>query len=147
MFNSLRQVLKRGRNEEGATAVEFSIVISALLLLILGGMDLGHTYYIKHIITNASRQGARYAARYTGATDAPNSQAISDYVKLPTGLNYNSNNLSNLVVNGSYTGVSPNQIITVTVQADKNWWVRGYFLGLTNPTTLTATTAMIMESP
>jgi hypothetical protein len=109
-------------------------------------MDLGHSYYIKYIITNASRQGGRYAAKYTG-TDSPNSQAISDYVKLPAGLSYNSNNLSNLVVTGSYTGVSPNKIVTVTVQADKNWWVLGYFLGLPNPTTLIATTAMIMESP
>lgn len=147
MFNRLLQLLSGGRGEEGAAAVEFSIVISLLLLLMLGGMDLGHSYYIKYIITAASREGARYAARYTGTTGAPNSQAISDYVKLPTGLNYNSNNVSSLVVSGSYTGVSPNQIVTVTVQADKNWWVLGYFLGLPNPTTLTATTAMIMESP
>ena len=146
MFSRLRQLLRRGRDEGGFSAVEFAIVLPLLLLLILGGMDLGHSYYIKYTITNASREGARYASKYTG-TSAPNSQTISDFVKLPAGVNYNSFNLTNLVVSGSYSGASPNQNITVTVNADKNWWILGGLLGLPNPTTLTATTAMVMESP
>jgi Flp pilus assembly protein TadG len=130
---------------DGATVVEFAIIVPILLLLILGGMDLGHSYYIEHLITNASREGARYAAKYTGATTYPTSSAISTYVK--TNLNYNSFNLDNIVVSGSYSGVSPNEIVTVTVQANKQWWILGSLPGFTNPTTLQAQTAMIVEGP
>jgi Flp pilus assembly protein TadG len=145
MFNWLRRLLRRGRGEEGVTAVEFAIILPVLSLLILGGMDLGHGYYIKHIITNASREGARYAAAYTSSTTPPTSAQISTYVK--TTINYNSFDLDNLVVSGSYAGASPNEIATVTVQANKSWWILGTFLGFTNPTTLTATTAMAVEGP
>ena len=62
---------RRGlRSERGGVAVEFAIILPVLMLLILGGMDLGHSYYIKYIITNASREGARYAAKYT-VTNVP----------------------------------------------------------------------------
>lgn len=133
------------RRTQGVAAVEFSIILTVMILLILGGMDLGHSYYIEHLITNASREGARYAARYTVATTDPTSSAISTYVK--TNLNYNSFNLQNLVISGSYSGVSPNKIVTVTVNADKYWWILGSLPGFTEPQTLTAQTAMIVERP
>jgi Flp pilus assembly protein TadG len=125
--------------------VEFAIILPVLLLLMLGGMDLGHAYYIEHLITNASREGARYGARYTGAATDPTSGQISTYVT--TTLNYNSFNLQSLVVSGNYSGASPNEIVTVTVQANKQWWILGSLLGLTNPMTITAQTAMIVEGP
>ena len=31
---------------------------------------MGHMYYMDHLITNASREGARYAAKYTGTAAA-----------------------------------------------------------------------------
>jgi len=131
-------------SQSGAVAIEFAIILPVLLSLMLGGMDLGHAYYIEHVITNASREGARYGARYTGAA-APTSSQISTYVT--TTLNYNSFNLQSLVVSGSYSGASPNEIVTVTVKANKQWWVLGSLPGFTNPTTLTAQTAMIVEGP
>ena len=70
MFIRLRQLLRRGRGQEGAAAVEFAIILPILLLLILGALDMGHMYYIDHLITNASREGARYAAKYTGTAAA-----------------------------------------------------------------------------
>ena len=130
--------------------MEFAILGPVLALLILGGMDLGHMFYIQYLTSNASREGARYAAKYTVTTTDPTSSDISNYVKLPAGLNYDSFGLDTLVVTGSYTGESPNKIITVTVQALKRWWLLGSFnfygwLPLTNPQTLTAKTAMVME--
>ncbi len=154
MFIRLRQLLKRGRGEEGAAAVEFALILPILVLLVLGGMDLGHRFYMQHLITNASREGARFAVKYTGTAAAPNSTAVSDYVKKPPpapgGLNYNAFNLSNLNVSTTYAGVFPDKIATVTVTADKHWWVLGAFTffnfpGFTNPQTLTASTAMNVE--
>jgi len=59
----------------------------------------------------------------------------------------NSFNLQSLVVSGSYSGASPNEIVTVTVSANKQWWILGSLPRFTNPTTLTAQTAMIVEGP
>lgn len=130
---------------DGSAAVEFGFVLPVLALLILGGLDLGHSYYLEHLITNASREGARYGARYTGASTDPTSSQISTYVT--TTLGYNGLGLKNLTVIGSYSGTSPNEIITVTVTAKKYWWILGKLPGFTNPTTLTAQTAMIVEGP
>jgi len=131
---------------DGVGAVEFAIILPVLMLLVLGGMDLAHSYYIKNIITNASLAGARYGANYTYPNPPPTSDQISTYLK--TTLNYNSLNLSSLTVSGSYTGTSPNKIVTVSVQANKYWWILNILLPtgvLPNPLQLTATTAMTCE--
>jgi Flp pilus assembly protein TadG len=151
MLNRLRQLLKRGRGEEGAAAVEFALILPILVFLVLGGMDLGHRFYMQNLITNASREGARYAAKYTGTAAAPTSAAVSNYVKLPPpNLNYDTFNLDTLTVTTIYTGLFPSKIATVTVTALKHWWVLGAFTffnfpGFTNPQTLTATAAMNVE--
>jgi len=151
MFIRLRQLLRRGRGQEGAAAVEFALILPILIFLVLGGMDLGHRFYMQHLITNASREGARYAAKYTGTAPTPTPAAVSDHVKLPPpGLNYNTFNLDTLTVNTTYAGSFPNKIATVTVTANKHWWVLGTFkffgfAGFTNPKTLTGATAMNVE--
>lgn len=158
MFNRLRQLLRRGYGQEGLAGVEFALLLSVLLLLVGGGMDLGHAYYIKHVITSASREGARYGSQYhinpsTILPYVPNTltPSISDYVKLPapTGLlNYNSLGLSNLTVTpggAGYTSNTVGDILTVTVTVSKHWFFLGILLGFPNPQTLTATAAMALE--
>jgi Flp pilus assembly protein TadG len=131
--------------------VEFALILPILVFLVLGALDLGHRYYIQHLITNASREGARYAGKYTGTAAAPTETQVSNYIKLPApGLNYNGFNLSNLTIAAVYTGAFPNRNVTVTVTADKHWWVLGAFTlfgfpGITNPQTLTGTTVMNVE--
>jgi Flp pilus assembly pilin Flp len=133
---------KRGlREERGAVAVEFAIILPVLLILTLGGMDLGHRYFIQYLTSNASREGARYAAKYTGSLAPPTYDAIRDYVKLPSGLNYDRFNLDAFTVVPNITA----GIATVTVEADKNWWILDYLLGFDNPTRVQATTAMTVE--
>jgi Flp pilus assembly protein TadG len=151
MFNRLRRWLGRGRGENGSVAVELGIIVPVVLFLIVGGLDFAHSYYIKHIITSASREGARYAAKYTGSSSAPSETEVANYIKLPSpNLNYNAHNLDTLTVNTTYAGTFPNKIATVTVTAVKHWWVLGTFNffgwhNLTNPQTLTAATAMNVE--
>jgi len=142
MFIRLRQLLRRGRGQEGSAAVEFAIILPVLLLLVLGGLDMGHMYYIDHLITNASREGARYAAKYTGTTAEPTSAQVSSYVK--STLNYNAFNLTNLAVTKTDAGAIPNKIATVTVTAEKHWWVLGTLAGFSTKT-LRAQTAMNVE--
>ena len=159
MFTRLRQLRGRGRGQKGAAVVEFALLLLPLVLLIGGGVDFGHAYYLKHIITAASREGARYGSQYhlnaaTGSPYAANTLApsISDYIKLPapTGLNYDSllgsdANLSVTPGGAGYTSNTVGAILTVTVTATKHWFFLGGLMGFPNPQTLTATTAMTLE--
>jgi hypothetical protein len=53
---------KRGmRAEHGGISVEFAIIFPVLMLLVFGIVDLGHAWYMRHLMSDASREGARYA--------------------------------------------------------------------------------------
>ena len=47
------------KDQKGAAIVEFAIVLSLLVLLLIGAIEFGILYYNKQVITNASREGAR----------------------------------------------------------------------------------------
>ena len=47
------------KNQNGGAAVEFSIIIPLLVLLVAGILDVGMLLYNQQVITNASREGAR----------------------------------------------------------------------------------------
>lgn len=47
------------RNQKGATAVEFAIILPVLILVLFGIIEFSLVLFNKHIITNASREGAR----------------------------------------------------------------------------------------
>jgi len=53
----------RRRDASGNVIVELALVLPFLLLVIGGIVDLGLLYWEKHVITNASREGARAAAK------------------------------------------------------------------------------------
>jgi Flp pilus assembly protein TadG len=48
------------RREDGAAAVEFALVLPILIVLVFGIIEFGFALYNKEVITNASREGARY---------------------------------------------------------------------------------------
>lgn len=50
-----------GRNERGAAAVEFALVVPILLLLLIGIMNFGFVFAQQISLNNAARQAARYA--------------------------------------------------------------------------------------
>jgi Flp pilus assembly protein TadG len=66
----------RGRGAGGNVIVELALVLPFLLLVIGGIVDLGLLYWEKHVITNASREGARAGAKTAvgGAADQRVSQ-------------------------------------------------------------------------
>jgi len=58
------------KDQNGATAVEFALILPLLVLLLFGIIEFGLILYNKQIITNAAREGARYGVvvrldRYT----------------------------------------------------------------------------------
>lgn len=57
--NALRRLR---RDEEGATIVEFAMIAAPMLLLLLGGLDLGYQSYIRSTMQGALNDAARTAA-------------------------------------------------------------------------------------
>jgi hypothetical protein len=52
------------RSERGGITVEFAIIFPILMLLVFGIVDFGHAWYMRHMMSDASREGARYGTRY-----------------------------------------------------------------------------------
>lgn len=70
------------RNERGVSAVEFALISSVLVFLLLAATDLALAIYTRAKIGNAARAGAEYAAIYGW-----NSSGISTAVTSATSLN------------------------------------------------------------
>jgi Flp pilus assembly protein TadG len=163
-FMSDRKRLVRGK--DGAVAVEFAIILPILLLLVFGIIDFGHAWYMKHMMSDASREGARYGTRYLtdssgnrilpknlnpsissyildGTTNRSSGWGLASY--LPTDANptvtlggpgATESNVSNLA----------GEDLIVTVNATKTWFVLGSLIpGFGSTETLTVTTTMTCE--
>ena len=52
------------REAKGAAAVEFAILGTVFILFLGGILDFGHAWYMRQVVTNASREGARYGVTY-----------------------------------------------------------------------------------
>jgi len=156
------------RDQQGGYAVEFAIILPVFLLLIFGIVDFGHAWYMRHLMVNASREGARYGTRYQtdsgGNRVCPQnlSPSVTDYV-----LNSSANNggkggwgLKSLLPSDSSPAVAlsgpgatesnptvlAGEDLTVTVTATKTWLVLGKLIpGFGNTKTITATTDMKCE--
>jgi Flp pilus assembly protein TadG len=154
----LRQLLRRGRGQEGAAAVEFVLCLIPLLLIVAGVVDYGESWYMSSVIATASREGARYATRYqtnpvTGTRLIPNAlnPSIEDYVLTAAGYN-----LTSLLPTTAAPAVTPGgaglttgtagTIVSVRVTALKYWlFLNNLIPGLSNPQVLASTTTMACE--
>ena len=58
------------RDDRGAAAVEFALVVPLLLLLVLGIAEFGRAYNISATLANAARTGARTMALENSASAA-----------------------------------------------------------------------------
>ena len=56
-------LLNHSHSQRGQSLVEFALVLTLLLVLAAGAVDLGRVFHSTIIITNASREGARYLTR------------------------------------------------------------------------------------
>ena len=70
------------KNQTGASAVEFAIVLPILVLLVFGIIEFSVALYDKAMITNASREGARAAIvfRVPPVTDDEITNVVNTYL-------------------------------------------------------------------
>lgn len=54
----------RSKKEEGAGLVEFAILAPLFVMLLFGLLEFGLALYNKGVVTNASREGARFGVVY-----------------------------------------------------------------------------------
>jgi Flp pilus assembly protein TadG len=136
-------------HQAGGVAVEMALCLLPLVILFGGIVDFGDAYYIKQVISNASREGARYGSRFqtdsSGNRVAPNnfSTSIASHVTSSYG-----SLVPNLTVptptGTGYTSGASGDNLTVTASAQKNWFFLGGLMGF-SPQTLTTSTTMALE--
>lgn len=142
---------QRGRRmlsaEHGGSLVEFAIVMPLLFILLFGIIDFGILLYNQAVITNASREGARYGivSRSPRRTD----EEISTFVRsfCDSNLLKTFGTWTDPAVTPNYAGQDFGDPLSVQVQ----WQHRFLALpnlpgvGLSNPMTLSAQTVMNYE--
>jgi Flp pilus assembly protein TadG len=140
---------------KGGAAVEFAVVCTVFLLVVGGMVDFGHAYYMRQVITNGSREGARYGVTYRTDT---NGNRIAPSALSPTIQNYlltgyftkaslpSDANLTITPAGTGYTTGTKGANLEVKVAARKNWlFLPGFLPGLGDHVDLSATTVMQCE--
>ncbi len=148
-----QSLVRLWRREQGGAAVEMAIVLVVLLLLLFGIVDFGHAWYMDHLCSNASREGARYGTRFTGTLPQNLNPSISNYIKDIWGLIRLLPPDANPQVNATGPGMIQTKVtdltgkdITVTVTARKTWFVIGHLVpGLGSYKDITVSTTMKHE--
>jgi Flp pilus assembly protein TadG len=139
-----RQLL---RGEQGSTAVEFALTVVIVLLFVFGIIEFGVLVYDKHILTNASREGARagIVMRTTRLTDKNIEDVVSEFADnymvsfTPSTLEFD----PKISPPQPRDGVPFGTELVVTVKYSYNFlFLRSFGLG---PITLKAQTRMKME--
>lgn len=141
------------KRQEGASAIEFAIVLPLLLILVFGIIEFSILLYDKAMITNASREGARVGIVYRYTDGGPNhpddteiAAAIVQYCQHHL-ITFGSGTLNITPVR---TGDSSGDSLTVTVNYQYNFLVFDSLLSLVggslpNGISLDAVTVMRME--
>jgi Flp pilus assembly protein TadG len=52
------------RRQQGASATELALILPVFLFLVFGVLEFGHAWYMRQMLSNASREGARYGYCY-----------------------------------------------------------------------------------
>lgn len=82
------------QSEHGASAVEFALTLPLLIILIFGIIEFSVLLFDKAVVTNASREGARFGVVY--ATDGESYTPMTDAEIKAVVKNYANNYLINI---------------------------------------------------
>jgi Flp pilus assembly protein TadG len=78
---NLKQLAHRRRWRRGATIVQTALVLNICLMFLLGLFDFGRVIMMRQIVTNAAREGCRYAVVNTStATTAQVQSYVTTYL-------------------------------------------------------------------
>lgn len=141
-------LMTRLKTENGASAVEFAIVLPLFITLVFGIIEFGILLFDQSMITNAGREGARLGSLYKNPyhTDSEITAAVMTHLD-------NGNRLINLGGAANMPGVSVSRVdqitetfVTVTVNYTYDFLLVPNFVpGLPGQKTLRSATTMRVE--
>lgn len=143
--------VRSSRSRRGAAAVECAIIAPLLTLLLLGTIDVGQFANMYQKVSDASRHGARVAARFGTSSTAQVEAAVMDYLEqacpnvapatLDSATTVTVMNAAGTSMSGSMTVTTGSQIrVQVTMQFEPVRFISG-FAGL-DGSQITTTTMM-----
>jgi Flp pilus assembly protein TadG len=130
------------RNRRGAAVVEFAIVAPVFFILVFGMIEYGRMVMVQQILTNATREGARYAVVLDSNDTTAVQNKVTDYLESTS-----IHGSPNVTVDWPAGGSGSNQPVTVSVSipfGQVSWLPSPMFVSSTLP--LTATSVMRKES-
>ncbi len=129
---------KRGQN-----LVELALLLPILLIIVIGILDLGRSFYYYVAITNAAREGARYAAVHPGSGDPAVRTHVSNELSPAIMIDTNDVHVARTMVPGQPSEIT----VTIAYHFDLvagEFWSRT--LGWANPMTVSSTASMPVTS-
>jgi Flp pilus assembly protein TadG len=160
MQSNLRSHLRRFSDTKGVAAVEFAIILTVFLAIVMGILEFGYDWYLRNALANASREGCRWGVMYKvdasnnwiAPSALPAGQTIQDVVKnylipiLPAGTTVTTT-ATGAGMNTEFDATGKANPLTVTVSTTKTWSALGNLIpGLhLNNMTITVATTMRME--
>ncbi|WP_232438379.1 TadE/TadG family type IV pilus assembly protein [Burkholderia ubonensis] len=138
----------RSRKERGAAAVEFALVLPLLLTVTFGAIEFGIAIYDKAVVTNASREAARYGVvlaspKYTAAQIQQVAASYCSTYMISFG-GSNACSSSNVAVTGAQGSLGTPLSVTISYKFVP--LALGKLISpLTGPLTISATTTMNNE--
>ena len=131
-------------DQKGGVLVEFAIVLPLLILLIAGILEFGILLYNKHVITNASREGAR-AGIVAETTDGEIREVVNKFCPnlITFGQDVCPLQPSSIIINDG-SGIATTGYLKVHVVFDYEFLLPSV-LGLGSPIQVAAETVMEME--
>jgi Flp pilus assembly protein TadG len=152
---AIMKIKNKTLSQSGASAIEFALLLPVLLLFLFGIIEFSILFYNKAMITNASREGARYGITfiYDGPDEGthPNEDQIiarvNDYLMNadndPMLISFgNTDNIGTEVDGDNATSGSD---LTVTVTYDYDFLILPEFADSLVNLTLAAQTVMRLE--
>jgi Flp pilus assembly protein TadG len=133
------------RNQKGASAVEFALVLPILLVVAFGIIEFSIALYDKAMITNASREGARagIAFRIPPVTDEQIGNVVNTYLGSSL-ITFGGPAAANTTV--TRNGPNPGDELTVSVDYTYTFLlVPNFITSLSGGITMVAETVMRME--
>jgi Flp pilus assembly protein TadG len=102
-----RALRARARHDDGASAVEFALVLPLLLLLVFGIINFGILFSQQLSLNNAVREGARRAVVADPAAARTCNQIITSVQNQLSGIALNARNVQVLVSTDGFTSSQP----------------------------------------